>query len=367
MTTTWDLNRLRFTVRSITGLLDNTQISDTDPTVPVDVNHPPGIDSYINDFYLYDMPEHMRTLKLKQFFQFTTLPNIGTYRVPQTVYSLGAPVYTDNYQFAWYQDPDIFYRIWPEFNFIQNAIVTGNGTKGPYTFTLSQTPIQPGTVVIGITPNTSPATQFETFNDSDTPVDLTFPASITGVQVNLTPSTATFTNPGVLTGNLGGAGTIDYLTGAVSITFLNPLTAGQKVNVHYHPYVASRPRDILFFQQSLYLRPIPNDVYLMKMVGYIQPTTAMGQFQFAGQASGAGTDGVLFNEWWQMVAYGAALKIFIQQGDHEEHARYQVHFEQQKLLAQRKALKQLAGQRIQTPYGENAGMAGPQFPVFPIY
>jgi len=67
----------------------------------------------------------------------------------------------------------------------------------------------------------------------------------------------------------------------------------------------------------------------------------------------------------QLIAYGAALKILIQEGDHEEYARLRAYFEDQKLLAQRKTLKQLANQRIQTPYAENVG--GPTWPIFPIY
>ena len=77
------------------------------------------------------------------------------------------------------------------------------------------------------------------------------------------------------------------------------------------------------------------------------------------------TDLPQFNEWWQLIAYGAALKILIQEGDHEEYARLRAYFEDQKLLAQRKTLKQLANQRIQTPYAENVG--GPAWPIFPIY
>jgi hypothetical protein len=72
-----------------------------------------------------------------------------------------------------------------------------------------------------------------------------------------------------------------------------------------------------------------------------------------------------FNEWWQMIAYGAAMKILIQEGDYEEAGQLKPVFEEQKLLAQRRTLKQLSNQRIQTPYAEN--VAGPAFPIFPIY
>jgi hypothetical protein len=361
--TVWNLSRLRYTIRKITGRFDTTQLPDSS-SGNVSVNNPPGIDDYINDF-LYDLPEHLRSLKLKQFYTFTTIPNVGTYNLPPNYYNVEPPIYIDNYQFAWYQSPDIFYRIWPELNFVDRQIATANGTAGPYTFTLTQTPIQQGNVVIGISPNLdgNPSPQFETFTDVDTPALLDQPTLLK------------FTNPGTLTGNLGGTGTVDYLTGVVTITYANPVASGSIISAHYHPYVASRPRDIMFYQQQLFLRPIPNDVYAVKLQAYIQPTVAISSLTqnttpginstTKTEFDGTLTDVLLFNEWWQMVAYGSSIKIFIEDGDHDEVERNIPYFEQAKLLAQRRCLKQLSNQRIQTPYAEN--VSGPAWPIFPIY
>jgi hypothetical protein len=376
--TVWDLSRLRYTVRKLTGQFDTNQLPDSSPASgEVTVSDPPGIDDYINDFYLFDFPEHLRTLKLKDFYIFNTIPNCGTYNLPQNIYSVEPPIYIDNYQFAWYQSPDVFYRIWPEFNFIDAAIATTDGTSLTYTFTLTQTPVQQGTVLIGQQPNLdgNPSPQLETFTDQDSPILLDQPLQIK------------FTNPGVLTGNLGGTGTVDYLTGTVSITYNTIPPAGLNINAHYHPYVASRPRDIMFYQQQLFLRPIPNDTYAVKVMAYVQPTVALNALsnsatfypgggsqtpgvpsQFAGNSvpgSQSMSTVPLFNEWWQVIAYGAAIKILIQEGDHEEVIRLKSYFEEQKLLAQRKCLKQLSNQRIQTPYAENVG--GAAWPIFPLY
>jgi hypothetical protein len=348
--TIWDLSRLRYTVRKITGQFDTTQLPDSS-SGQISVNNPPGVDDYINDFYLYDLPEAMRTLKLKNYYQFTTIPNVGTYDVPQNIMQLEPPIYIDGYQFAWYQAPEIFYRIWPELDIIDQAIAVGDGTVGPYTFTLSQTPIQQGTLVIGNQPNIDglPSPTYETWTDSDTP--------------------GAFTNPVFLTSSIAGTtgvAAVDYLSGLCTVTYDQPLPAGVNINAHYHAYVASRPRDILFYQQQLFLRPIPNDTYAVKIVSYVQPTVALAaggtQTMFDDTSTGQQT---LFTEWWQCVAYGAALKILIQEGDHEEYARNKAYFEEAKLLAQRRCLKQLSNQRIQTPYAEN--VSGPAFPIFPIY
>jgi len=381
-------------VRKITGRFDVDQLPDTSPGAgQVSVTNPPGIDDYINDFYLFDFPEHLRSLKLRDFYTFTTLPNIGTYNVPPGIVDLMPPIYVDNYQFSWYQDPEQFYRIWPELNFIDHSLAQGTGSKFIFTITLSQTPIQQGTVVIGINPNptTTPAPQIETFVDSDTPLLLDQPLQ------------ETFVNAGILISNLyvgalppaspgvtPGTGTINYLTGACTLSYINAPPNGSNINAHYHPYVAARPRDIMFYQQQLFLRPIPDDVYSVKLMAYMQPTVAInnltnsGTFwpppatlqqtpgipsQFAGDSvSGSASMSTLpqFQEWWQVIAYGAALKIFVEEGDHEEFQRHKMYFEEQKLLAQRKALKQLANQRIQTQYAQNQG-GTPSWPIFPLY
>lgn len=382
--TSWDLNRLRFAIRKITGKYDTSQLPDTSEG-EINISNPAGIDDYINDFYLYDMPEHMRTLKLRNFYTFTTVPNCGTYSVPQNVVQIYDPIYIDNYQFSWYQSPDTFYRVWPELNFIDRNLFTPNGITTQFQFTLSQAPVQQGTVVIGLQPNIDGQAPgiLETFTDLDQPIPLDIPVK------------QYFVNPGPLVGNQGGFGLIDYLTGLVTISYATAPPVGATSSCHYHPYVASRPRDIMFWQQQLFLRPIPNDTYLVKLMAYMLPTTVISaatnatirsslyvdpattetsfptpttvEIQgFSGNSNSLATDLPQFNEWWQMIAYGSALKIFAEDGDWEEHAQLKVRFEEQKLLAQRKTLKQLASQRIPTAYAEN-NLGGPSWPIFPYY
>lgn len=381
--TTWDLNRLRYTIRKITGRYDISQLPDTS-NGEISISNPSGIDDYINDYYLYDMPEDLRSLRLRDFYTFTTIPNCGTYAIPQNVIQIYDPVYVDNYQFAFYQDPNIFYSIWPELNFIDQAVSTTVASQTAYTFTVTQTPVQQGTVVIGIQPNTSGNTfsAQETFTDQDDPIPLDIPQQ----QI--------FNGVGTLTGNQGGTGTINYLTGAVTLNYAAAPAAGLNINAHYHPYVASRPRDIMVWQQQIFVRPIPNDVYSVKMMAYVLPTTVMSAATNATErpslrvdpattptssptpttvtiqgfsgATSLATDLPQFNEFWQLIAYGASLKIFAEDGDHDEYARYTPYYDKALLLVQRKTLKQLAQNRIHTRYAETQ-VNGPQWPIFPCY
>lgn len=383
---TWDLARIRYTVRKLTGKFDTNQLPDNSPAAgAVSVTNPPGIDDYINDFYLYDMPEHFRTLKLRDFYTFTTVPNCGTYTLPQWINQIYDPIYIDNYQFSWYQYPETFYQVWPELNFIDRNLFTPDGTNGtalsPFTFNLTAKPIQQGTVVIGLTPNIDgqAAGALETFTDQDQPIPLDIPVN------------QYFVNPGTLTGNQGGTGTIDYLTGAVSLSYKTAPPSGTTSSCHYHPYVASRSRDILYWQNQLFLRPIPNDTYSVKLMAYMLPSVVLNAASNAQQRPsfvpsttipGNPSDGTIegfdganrslsdqsqWAEWWQLIAYGTAIKIMVEEGDWDEVAKLSVIFEQQKVLAQRKTIKQLGSQRIPTRYAENRPNSTANWPIYPYY
>ena len=381
----WDLSRLRYTVRKLTGKFDVNQLPDTSPGPgQVSVQNPPAVDDYINDYYLYDMPEDLRTLKLRDFYTFNTIPNVGTYGLPESIYEVYDPIYIDNYQFRWFQYPNEFYQVWPELNFIDQNLFQGDGNTKSFTFTLSQTPVQQGTVVIGLKPNQdgNPSPPLEVFRDKDHPIPLDIPIQ----QV--------FINPGALTGSFGSTGTIDYLTGVVTLNYLNAPPNGTIGTCHYHPYVASRPRDILYWQDQLFIRPIPDDSYFVKIMAYMMPTAVLSAASnspvypaeivdptttnfstptantvtvngFTGTPPQRLTDLPLYNEFWQVIAYGAAIKILVEEGDWEEVAPLQAIYERQKMLAQRRTLRQLAHQRIPTVYSTQSGR-GDTWPIFPF-
>ena len=84
----------------------------------------------------------------------------------------------------------------------EEASVTGDGTVGPYKWTLAQKPVIP--IVLSVKDEV-PQEQF---------VD----------KLGL----------GILVGSKGGSGTIDYRTGVVNITFGNNLTSGKKIYVTYY-------------------------------------------------------------------------------------------------------------------------------------
>lgn len=85
---------------------------------------------YINSYYLYDFPDDLRILKLKDVYTFNTKTGIDTYPFNYDSWStVEAPAYCDKVQITLFQDKQSFYS----YNFntqMLETFATGNGTAG---------------------------------------------------------------------------------------------------------------------------------------------------------------------------------------------------------------------------------------------
>lgn len=307
------LSAIRSKVRKLTARISASQITDAQ------------IDDYVNTYYLYDMPETLRLLKLKDIFTFTTEPNIEFYPFDNENYiTVEGPVYCGGQQMQYFQDLDLFYRQWPKVNFIQQ-FATGNGGAGPYTGFVTSTPflrshnISPTSLVgkdvrILITANTSGSSATSAIDDG---------------------------NGGLVDANTGAAlaGSINYTTGAIDVTFSNIVPAGTPINIQCIPYVASMPRTICFYQNQFLVRPVPDKAYIIEINAFRYPTQLL-----------AANDSPELDFWWQLLAYGAALKILVENGDYENAESLRPYYTEQLLIVQRRTIKQQTTQRSSTIY-----------------
>ena len=275
MTLPYTLSDIISKVRKITARPSTSQITDAE------------IAQYINTFYVFDMPEHLRMESLRFNYQFVTTANIPVYDFPRNLYLTEMPpVYIAGYQSYMTQSRENFFRTNPSLNYLQEDIATGDGGSA-YTGTLTQTPIMPG-----FKPNPPGAYSDSTVSGNDIEAQyLNWNVLITaegdadatsGIPVwyslvddgqgNLFAPTQTTTNPS------SAAGSVNYITGAVSITsFLdssnNPvtITSGNTINAQYVPYVASRPQSVVFFQDQMYFYPVPDQAYTVSFEAYRYP------------------------------------------------------------------------------------------------
>lgn len=354
-------------VRRITGRPSTSQISDTD------------IIKYINTFYIYDMPEHLKFISLRYNYEFLTQANIPVYDLPTDVYLTAMPpVFIAGYQTYMTQSRSNFFRINPELNFEQVSLYTGNGTNTGYTggFLNAATTNPPVTntssaqlfVLPGFKPN-PPGAYSVSVQNTATDIPAKFlewnvlisaagaPDATSGIPVtislvddghgNLFDLSDTSTDP------IFSRGTVNYNTGAVTITnFSANIPAGNPINAQYVPYVASRPTCALFYQDQILLYPIPDQAYTVSFEVYKYPTAFL--------ATTPTTSTPQLKEWWQLLAYGAADKIFADNGDMENLQKFRPLLEEQMNLCLRRTIVQQTSERVATIYTEQQGPG--QFP-----
>lgn len=301
---------IRQKVRNITGRPDQTQLSDNQ------------IDFYVNNYYTLNFPDEFRTLDLKQYLEIVLQTNVDTYSLPPQTGSANPSVLypLQIEKTAWVggsvlsvrEDPQTFYQVWPETTDINSNFAVGNGGV-VYNGTLAPAiPVVPGTVVI-----------------SDGVQGLT--------DINKDGNLYELTGPTL-------QGTVNYITGAVNVTFPNPVAVGTTIFGEAASFIAGQPTDVLFYEQQFVFRPVPDKPYLFKIQVYVRPTELLSSNPNAMPN---------FIEWWQLIAMGASLQVFEDNGDMDQYNKFYPLYLNYKNIAQRRTLKQIATERAQTLYADN--------------
>jgi len=333
MTVPSTLLDIRNKVRRITGRPSTAQITDDE------------IDNYINTFYVYDLPEHLRLQNLRVNYQFLTEANIQAYDFPVEFYlDIMPPVYVAGFKCVMSQSRDNFYRLNSNTQRIEN-VASGTGIAGPYTFTLSGTPITrgykrnpPGAF------NTTVITQVKDINYSVVITGFSGGASVSLVDDGL----GNLRDPTDTTA-MAARGSINYLSGAVTATFISAIDAGTDITAEYIAYVAGKPTSVLFFQDQIICFPIPDKAYTISFEAYQYPTALI---------SAVPQPSPQLKEWWQLLAYGAADKIFSDNADMDNMAKFRPLLDEQMRLVQRRTLVQQANERTSTIFADNQPFNG---------
>lgn len=308
-------------VRRVTGTPSTQQLTDTQ------------IYTYINTFLLYDLPENLRLFQFHQPYIFYTQPNVDSYVFPRNeILTINPPVYIAGYYSFWTQSQEQFYRIYPQLNDIRDVAV-GNGTPGPYTFTIPAAPILRGYTTPG-TNRINSNVLISIDNSNSTPI-----ARDDGVggfvNENGTPL----------------VGTIDYVTGAVTVTFDAVVASGDTITSQSVPYQPSRPDGLLFYNDVITLRPVPDKSYKVEVQSFRFPTELA-----------TGSQSPLLNEWFQYLAYGASKLIFEDRLDLDGWTKIQPFFDQAERRVLRRTIVQNTPERTSTIYTEMT-----QFPTTNYY
>ena len=269
-----------------------------------DINQLPDstLDSEIDIFYRMEMPMDAFPLRLEQYREFDTIPNQDVYPVSQDTLVVENPMFSAGWPMVLFTQPEQFYNYYPPLKSLLNLGYGNGGTS--YNFSAIYFPIVPGTAMVN--------SGLESLNDDGL---------------------------GGLSSIQGGTGTINYLTGAISVNFFNAVNSNTALTGEWQSYTAAQPRAVLFFNQELVLRPIPDKAYTIKYQATIRPIALLNA-----------TDEPLLQEWRDIIALGTSLRIFLKRGDFDQLARYTPVYERYRNLYGNRDTEQLAVERIPSRY-----------------
>lgn len=337
------LTRIQTKVRRLTRSLSTSQLSDSE------------LNNYINTFILYDFPEHLRLFNLKTTFTFFTQPYVDVYETSDDtssvfynfsnkIISVNPPAYIAGFQALWSESRDQFFGIYPMLNSIQSIGVYGDATTTSFSGTINTQQANTNGIqglTVCLLKNNVLFSSINASNNGLSLIDqpLTNNNAIGNLYVpgGTLPSTTIqdMTNY------------INYITGQFVITFPTAPGSGQPISSQTVLQQPTLPQSILFYDGKFTMRPVPDQPYRVQVEAYIRPVELL-----------AGSDEPKLSEWWQYIAYGAAMKVFQDRMDLESVSQIMPEFKKQESLILRRTIVQQTPQRVSSIYTEQTGAAG---------
>ena len=336
-------------------------------------------DSYIvqqmHSFYSYDLPAKFRSLKLKDIYTFTTNVGQDVYPFNSELYiTVDQPCYCAKRELRLFSDPWNFYGVNYNWQKMDN-FAAGNGTTGPYSGFTTAFPLvhsfnnDPG-------PQTSPNLYFpqsrvqnvlitanvigpngigQTQNVTDDGQGNLIQIFQTSNSTNQEYGWTYYRQYASSTPSTPGNATINYQTGAITgLVFAEGIPDGTPIQIQYNPKQLSIPLSIMFYQNQFTLAPVPDAGYTIELTCYRQPIQALLSASMSGNPE--------LSEWWEILAVGAAKKIFEERLDSDGVIFIDKMLKERYDVIETRTYAQIGQQRINTIYTEqltyNYGLGG---------
>lgn len=316
----------------------------------------------VNLFYNNDFPYAIKIDQQRSVYKFLTIPNVDRYPVDvNNLQGFRAPVYFEGIQGNFFKNRDQLFNLYPRYP-TQFQPVGGDGVTTTFTFNLfgnNQNPFpQPNfgilstqVVIGGIDVNGNPirviddggavVNAFGIGSNTTTGKLLFIQQNNVGNNVYLDASNAQQpaipplsplpvpSPPLLLTPQY--CGTVNYVTTDITVTFPVAPAAGTMINVWASQYQVGRPYNILFWNNELTIRPVPDNVYLVEVETFQTPA----QFMMT-------TDNPVLNQWSQYIAFGAACEILRDRQDVEGVQNLMEGFKRQEaLVLERQSIEEI--------------------------
>jgi len=346
-----------------------------------------------------DVDARVQLYDLKTNYSFQTIPGIANYNMPlydtqvqpgaQSIASFpvyqgfSMPAYVNGIQVPFYTEQNAFWNLWPNYIQYLNPAAYGDGTNGPYTINLAEAPAIPGHLdMTGIMTNINNgngnndpyfATQFP-LDPTNTFITLPTTSFYPGIYFTATadngqliqvadsgiflsnatggdlygllmaPGNAPYGNQPLSGGYSTVLNTVNYATGIATVTFPSPIPAGAPINVESQFFQQGLPRGILYYNNTMTIRPPPDISYNIQLQAYLTPAA----FLVSGNA-------IPFGYMAEYIARGAARKILADTGDVEQFQFYEPLFKEQEILVWKRSQRQITANRTGTIFSDLQG------------
>lgn len=349
--------------RKLTGSSNSFQVTDT------------YIVQQMHSFYSYDLPAKFRSLKLKDLYTFTTNVGQDVYPFNSELYiTVNQPCYCAKREIRFFTDPWNFYGVnynWQQFTNFDS----GDNSTGPYSGFTTAAPL-----IASFNNDPGPQDNPSLYFPQGRVQNILITANVIGA--NGVGQTQTVTDDGQ--GNLiqifqtsnstnkeygwtyyrqyasstpdtSGNATINYQTGEITgLIFNQAIPDGTPIQIQYNPKQFSIPLSIMFFQNQFTLAPVPDAGYTIELTCYRQPIQALIAADMAGNPE--------LSEWWEILAVGAAKKIFEERLDSDGVIFIDKMLKERYDIIETRTCAQIGQQRINTIYTDqlthNYGSSG---------
>lgn len=349
--------------RKLTGSSNSFQVTDE------------YIVQQMHSFYSYDLPAKFRSLKLKDIYTFTTNVGQDVYPFNSELYiTVNQPCYCAKREIRLFNDPWNFFGVnynWQQFT----NFAAGDGTPGPYNGFTTASPLvasfnnDPGPQVnpslyftqgrvqnILITANVIGTNGIgQTQNVTDDGFGNLIQIFQTSNNTNQEYGWTYYRQYASSTPDLPGNATINYQTGEITgLVFAQAIPAGTPIQIQYNPKKLSIPLSIMFYQNQFTLAPVPDAGYTIELTCYRQPIQALIAADMSGNPE--------LSEWWEILAVGAAKKIFEERLDSDGVIFIDKMLKERYDIIETRTYAQIGQQRINTIYTDqltyNYGLGG---------
>ena len=349
--------------RKLTGSTNSFQTTDT------------YIVSQMHSFYSYDLPAKFRSLKLKDIYTFTTNVGQDVYPFNSELYiTVNQPCYCAKREIRLFNNPWDFYGVnynWQQFTNFDS----GNGTTGPYSGFTTASPL-----IASINNDPGPQNNQNLFFPQSRVQNVLITANVIGangvgetqnvtddgqgnlIQIFQTSDNSTseygwtyYRQYASSTPTVPGGATINYQTGQISgLVFAQSIPDGTPIQIQYNPKQFSIPLAIMFYQNQFTLAPVPDQGYTVELTCYRQPIQALIAADMAGNPE--------LSEWWEILAVGAAKKIFEERLDSDGVMFIDKMLKERYDIIETRTYAQIGQERITTIYTDqltyNYGLGG---------